>query len=79
MNRRSHRLRSPRSFTLVEVMVAATVMVFGIVSAVTVSQRGLQALDTARNLAVASQLMQNEMERVRLMSWTQLVCARSPT
>jgi Tfp pilus assembly protein PilV len=72
MSSRSASLRSLRSFTLVEVMVAATVMIFGIVSAVTVSQRGLQAVDTARNLTVASQLMQNEMERVRLMSWAQL-------
>jgi len=64
--------RSLRSFTLVEVMVASTVLVFGIVSAITVSQRGLQALDTARNLTTASSLMQNEMERVRLLNWAQL-------
>ena len=59
-------------FTLVEVMVASTVLVFGIVTAVTTSQRGLQALDTARNLTAASQIMQSEMERIRLLSWTQL-------
>ncbi|MDI1247425.1 MAG: hypothetical protein PSV13_00955 [Lacunisphaera sp.] len=64
--------RSLRSFTLVEVMVASTVLVFGIVSAITVSQRGLQALDTARNLTAAAALMQNEMERVRLLNWAQL-------
>lgn len=62
----------PAGFTLVEVMVASTVLVFGIVSAVTTSQRGLQALDTARNLTAASQIMQSEMERIRLLSWTQL-------
>lgn len=59
-------------FTLVEVMVASTVLVFGIVTAVTTSQRGLQALDTARNLTAASQIMQSEMERIRLLSWSQL-------
>lgn len=59
-------------FTLVEVMVASTVLVFGIVTAVTTSQRGLQALDTARNLTAASQIMQSEMECIRLLSWTQL-------
>ncbi|MFZ5494217.1 MAG: type IV pilus modification PilV family protein [Verrucomicrobiota bacterium] len=64
--------RARRAFTLAEVMVAATVLAFGIVSVVTVSQRGLQALDTARNLSAASQLMQSEMERLRLMSWAQL-------
>lgn len=69
--------RSLRSFTLVEVMVASTVLVFGIVSAITVSQRGLQALDTARNLTAASSLMQNEMERVRLLNWAQLETLQS--
>jgi len=53
-------------------MVAATVLLFGIVSAITVYQRGMQALDTARKLSAASRLMQSEMERLRLMSWTQL-------
>ena len=60
------------AFTIVEVMVASTVLVFGIVTAITTSQRGLQALDTARNLTAASQLMQSEIERIRLLNWTQL-------
>jgi type II secretory pathway pseudopilin PulG len=61
-----------RAFTIVEVMVAATVLIFGIVAAITTLQRGFQALDMARNLTAASQLMQSEMERVRLLSWSQL-------
>jgi Tfp pilus assembly protein PilV len=65
-------LRRSRAFTLVEVMVASTVLIFGIVTAITTSQRGLQALDTARNLTAASQLMQSEMERIRLLNWSQL-------
>ena len=60
------------AFTIVEVMVASGVLVFGIISAITTSQRGLQALDTARNLTAASQIMQSEMERVRLLGWAQL-------
>lgn len=64
--------RALRSFTIVEVMVSATILALGIVGVVTVSQSGLQAFDTARNLTAASQLMQSEMERVRLMSWAQL-------
>jgi prepilin-type N-terminal cleavage/methylation domain-containing protein len=64
--------RARRGFTIVEVMVSATVLAVGIVGVLTVSQSGLQALDTARNLAAASQLMQSEMERVRLMSWAQM-------
>jgi type II secretory pathway pseudopilin PulG len=67
-----HQTRLRRAFTLVEVMVASTVLIFGIVTALTVMQRGNQAFDNARNLALASQLMQGEMERIRLMSWVQL-------
>jgi prepilin-type N-terminal cleavage/methylation domain-containing protein len=61
-----------RGFTILEVMVAATVLALGVAGVVTVSQQGLQALDTARHLTAASQAMQSEMERVRLMSWAQL-------
>ena len=64
--------RRTRAFTIVEVMVAATVLLFGIVSAIAVYQRGFQALDNSRKLSAASQLMQSEMERIRLMSWDQL-------
>ncbi len=67
-----HRRRNPRGFTLAEVMVAAAVLALGIAGVVTVSQSGLQALDTARHLSSASQLMQSEMERIRLMSWAGL-------
>jgi type II secretory pathway pseudopilin PulG len=61
-----------RSFTIVEVMVAAALLALGFAGVVTASQQGLQALDTARRLGAASQLMQSEMERLRMMSWVQL-------
>lgn len=61
-----------RGFTLLEVMVAATVLILGIVTAITALQSGLQAIDNARNYTAAAQLMQNEMERLRLKSWAQL-------
>jgi Tfp pilus assembly protein PilV len=63
---------SARAFTILEVMVAATVLLFGIVSAITALQQGLQAVDTARNLTLASQLMQTEIEQLRLKNWSQL-------
>lgn len=59
-------------FTLVEVMVAAFVLAFGIVTAITTLQRGLQAVDTARNYSYAGQLMQSELESLRLRNWSQL-------
>lgn len=59
-------------FTLLEVMIASIVLVLGIVTAITTLQRGFQSLDSARNLTSASQVMQSEMERLRLKNWTQI-------
>jgi two-component system response regulator DevR len=59
-------------FTLVEVMFAAIVLALGIVTAILTLQRGLQAIDTARNYTYAGQLMQSEMENLRLKNWDQL-------
>lgn len=53
-------------------MIAAIVLALGITTAITTLQTGLQAMDTARNCTAAAQLMQNEMERLRLKSWAQL-------
>jgi type II secretory pathway pseudopilin PulG len=64
--------RRPQGFTLLEVMMAAIVLVLSIVTAITALQSGLQAIDNARNYTTAAQLMQNEMERLRLKSWAQL-------
>jgi len=59
-------------FTIVEVMVAAVVLILGIVSALTALQQGFRAIDSARNLSAASQQMQSEMEGLRLKSWAQI-------
>lgn len=70
---RSRRPTARRAaFTLIEVMVAAIVLVLAITTAVTTLQRGFQALDTARQTTYASQVMQSELERLRLKSWAQL-------
>ena len=53
-------------------MIAAIVLVLAITSAITTLQRGFQALDTARNTTYASQVMQSELERLRLKSWAQM-------
>lgn len=53
-------------------MIASIVMVLAITSAITTLQRGFQALDTARNTTYASQVMQSELERLRLKSWAQI-------
>jgi two-component system response regulator DevR len=68
----SDRSQESGGFTLVEVMIAAFVLAFGIITAITTLQRGLQAIDTARNYSYATQLMQGELETLRLRNWTQL-------
>lgn len=66
--------RSGRSaaFTILEVMIASIVLVLGITTSITTLQRGFQAVDTARNYTFASQVMQSELERLRLKSWDQV-------
>jgi type II secretory pathway pseudopilin PulG len=59
-------------FTIVEVMVAASVMVLALSSSIIVLQQGLRALDTARYSTLAGQILQSQMEKLRLLTWTQL-------
>ncbi|MBC7368213.1 MAG: hypothetical protein H7343_15605 [Undibacterium sp.] len=59
-------------FTILEVMLAAIVMVLGIVSSLTTLQFGARAVDTARNTTLAAQIMQSEMEILRLQNWSQI-------
>jgi len=64
--------RRPAAFTLLEVLIASGVVLFGLVSALAVLQRGLQALDYARQLTSSSQVLQSELEQLRLQNWAQL-------
>jgi|SRR5581483_9271390 len=59
-------------FSLIEVMIASIVLVLAITTAITTLQTGFQAVEGARNLTYASQVMQSEVERLRLKSWDQL-------
>jgi Tfp pilus assembly protein PilV len=65
------RRRSGRGgFTMVEVMAAAAVMVMVISTSLAVLQRGLRSVDVARGISYASQIMQTQAEKERLMDWT---------
>lgn len=64
--------RARGAFSLVEVMIASIVLVLAITTAITALQSGLQAVDTARGFTYASQVMQSELERLRLKSWSQI-------
>ncbi|MCU0791711.1 MAG: hypothetical protein MUE42_02400 [Opitutaceae bacterium] len=61
--------RARAGFSLAEVIMATFVMIFGISSCIIVLQGGFRAIDTARNTTLAAQIMQSEMERIRLLPW----------
>lgn len=50
--------------------MSSFVMAFGIATSIIAMQTGFKSIDLARGTTLASQLMQSEMERVRMMSWT---------
>ncbi|WP_225919387.1 type IV pilus modification PilV family protein [Actomonas aquatica] len=56
-------------FTLLEVLMAASVLSMALSSAIIVIQNGFRNLDTARLGTTASQMIQSEMERIRLLNW----------
>ena len=53
-------------------MVAATVLVLAISSSLIVLQQAIRAIDTARYTTLAGQILQSQMEKLRLLTWTQL-------
>jgi Tfp pilus assembly protein PilV len=64
------RLARRAGFTVVEVMMATFVMALGISTSIVALQSGYQALDTARNTTLAAQIIQSELERIRLLPWS---------
>ncbi len=58
-----------RAFTVLEVLMASSVLSMALSSAVIVLQSGFRSLDTARLSTAASQMIQSEMERIRLLNW----------
>jgi hypothetical protein len=72
MTTRKHSRPGSRGFTIMEVMMAAIVMAFAITTSITTMQRAFLALDTSRNLTLAGQIMVSEMERTRMLNWTEV-------
>ena len=67
------RLRPPvrGGFTLVEVAMAVAILALVLTTSLTVMQRVFTELDTARNLEIATNILQCEMEEERLLPWAQ--------
>lgn len=72
-SRRSRRCR--HGFTIAEVMIAASVMALAISTSVTTMQRAFLAIDGARNITLAGQILQGELERMRLKNLTEITTA----
>lgn len=68
--RRKRRARA--GLTLIEVAASVAVLALAIATSVTALQSAFLNLDTTRNLEIAGQIMQVEMEKERLFTWTQL-------
>ncbi len=52
--------------------MASFVMAFGIATAIVAMQTGFRSIDVARGNTLASQIMQSEIERLRLKSWADI-------
>lgn len=57
------------AFTILEVAMAAAVMALSISTSILVMGRGFSSLDSARCISYASQIMQSELEKMRLTQW----------
>lgn len=66
----SQRDSGQSGFTIAEVMFAMIVLVFAITTSITVMQRGFNSLDSARGTTYATQIMQTEIEKLRLCNWS---------
>ena len=66
---RARRMLS-RGFTILEVTMASFVLALGIATSIIAIQSGLKFIDVARDTTLASQILQSEIERIRMMSWT---------
>jgi prepilin-type N-terminal cleavage/methylation domain-containing protein len=67
--------RHPQGFTLIEVMMAATILVVGFVGLIQAVTIGTEMLDTARKQVVAQQIINGEITALRLGSWSQVTAA----
>ena len=64
------RWRNARGFTITEVAMAAAFMALVLTTSITTLQRAFISLQNARDLNIVSQMLQSEMEKMRLADWT---------
>jgi hypothetical protein len=68
----AQKIKSTRGFTIMEVALAATVLALTLVGMIQVVESGSEMLDLSRKQTIAAQMLQDEIDQLRLMTWTQV-------
>jgi Tfp pilus assembly protein PilV len=71
----SRRRSRAAGFTIFEVAMSTFVMAFGLATSIIALQMGFRAMGVARDSTLASQIMQSEIERLRLWPWSKVTPA----
>jgi hypothetical protein len=62
--------RSTEAFTIIEVALAASVMLLGIVGMFQVIISGTEMIDVSRKQTIAAEIIHSEIDRLHLSDWT---------
>jgi prepilin-type N-terminal cleavage/methylation domain-containing protein len=69
---RRKRFTNRSGYTLAEVMIASIIMALVLVSVMGIVGRSVRYLSDIRRASRSSQILQQEMENIRLMTWSQI-------
>ena len=69
----SQHCHSERGFTLIEAAIASVILAFALVSVLAIASQSYRYLQAIRLTARSSQVLQQEMEKIRLQGWSQLM------
>jgi Tfp pilus assembly protein PilV len=67
------KINSTGGFTIMEVALAATVLALTLTGMIGVIESGSRMLDLSRKQTMASQILSDEIQQLRLQSWTTIV------
>src|SRR5438105_2473410 len=66
------RRRAQAGFTIAEVGITAMILLLCIASSIVTLGYGFRAIDNARYTTLAGQILQSQMEKLRMLTWGQL-------
>jgi hypothetical protein len=73
------KLKSTSGFTIMEVAMAATVLALTLVGMIQVVDSGSEMLDLSRKQTIAAQILQDEINQLHLLTWTEVTSLTSAT